>query len=103
MRPVVGGPRQSQQVALTLPSPQREQQGQMQVLRRDAQESSFVAGGPNLVSARPSIEPATADTGVCQHQAPIMCPGENAGKHGPGVIGLPSGGNGELVAPRQKL
>ena len=67
MGSVIGGPRQAQQISLSLSRPQREQQRQVQMGRRQFEKCQLVIRSPNLFSAGAAIEsPLLARTGSRQ-------------------------------------
>jgi hypothetical protein len=98
---VVGRPREAQQVALSLPGPQRGQQREVQVHRRRAQEGGLVGGGPDLLGAvTAAIQPTTALAWVGADEATVQAPRQHASQNGPSVISLPPPCAGcDLIAP----
>src|SRR5216683_2727571 len=72
------------------------------MFRRLADERGLVSRCPYLVSARTAVQTLGLLAGVRHDEAPIERPRQHASKYGPGIIGLPAGGGGELVAPRQE-
>lgn len=72
------------------------------MFRRPADERGLVSGCPYLVSTRTAVQTSGLLAGVHHDEAAIERPRQHASKYGPGVIGLPAGGGGELVAPRQE-
>jgi hypothetical protein len=60
MRPVIGGPREREKIALPLAGPQRQNQRQLHFPACRGQQPGDVRLGPNLVAAIGGIEPTAA-------------------------------------------
>src|SRR5262249_16834280 len=85
---IVAGPRQRKEIALTLPGPNGEQEGQARMRRRFSQECSLVIAAPNLLAPRTLIETPGVLERVRLDLAATECPGEDDRQHDDGVICL---------------
>jgi hypothetical protein len=99
---VVRGPRQSQQVTLTLSRPQRQHHRQRHFGGRAGEEGSHVFVTPDLVSPVGRVKAAATFTGIRCDQSPILAERKNTRKSRPGVICF-SRGIRKPVAPTLEL
>jgi hypothetical protein len=65
-RALIGRPAQTQQIALSLPAPWSEDQRQLDLGRRDREDSGNVLFGPNLVSAVGRVQAAASLALLCK-------------------------------------
>ncbi len=66
---------------------------------RGALEHGFVGIRPDLVGPRTAIEAAASHARVARDKPAVGSPRQNKREHNPRVVGLPTGGSGQLIAP----
>src|SRR5262249_41192940 len=75
----------------------------MQMRCRVSEEGGLVVGSPDFVASRYAMEATTSGAGIGQHESTVERPRQNAGEHGPTIIGDSTAAvGGHAVTPRHE-
>jgi hypothetical protein len=103
MASVIGIPRELDEITLSLTSPQRQFEREMEMLWRLGIEGSFLSFPPDEFGATAPIKPARSFAGIGCHKAPVKSPCQGTGEDCETVVRGPLGSFPDPVSPGEQL